>query len=319
MKKKRNIRLRPMGLMIFMLGVFWTVTCFAQEVVDRIVAIVNDDIVTLSQLDMAAAPYRKNIETSQESSARKKELMAQMYAQLLNQLVEGRLVVQEARRMGITVENTDVDNALENFKKEHNLDQERLKFVLAEQGITLGQYRERIREQILESMTVSRAVRSKIVVTDEEITAYYDTHYQEFKGKKTYHLKNIIVKDATDLSTVQAKLANKVAFEQVAKDYSIGSNASSGGELGEFDISSFSEEIKAALHGVGKGQYTKPVDMGTSFQILYVADIISQAQGSVQKEVEKKIQDILYREHGQAQFKKWMENLKNSAHIEIML
>ena len=59
--------------------------------------------------------------------------------------------------------------------------------------------------------------------------------------------------------------------------------------------------------------------MGDAFQILDVADIISQGQGPVQEEVEKQIQDILYREYGEAQFKKWMENLKNSAHIKIML
>ena len=67
MKRKRNII-----LIVFILGFVLAVSCFAQEVVDRIVAIVNDDIVTLSQLDMAAAPYRKNIEESRESSARKK-------------------------------------------------------------------------------------------------------------------------------------------------------------------------------------------------------------------------------------------------------
>lgn len=314
MKKKRNII-----LIVFTLGFFWTASCLAQEVVDRIVAIVNDDIVTLSQLDMAAAPYRKNIETSQESATRKKEIMAQMYTQVLNQLVENSLVIQEAKRLGIAVDDTDVDNALENFKKEHNLDQERLELGLAAQGITLEQYRERIREQILQSMIVSRAVRAKIVITDKEIKAYYDSHYQEFKGKKKYHLKNIIVRTATDLSTVREKLKNKVDFSQVAKDYSIGSNAAAGGELGEFDISSFSDEIKNALEGVGKGQYTTPIDMGDSFQILYVADIISQGQGPVQKEVEKQIQDILYREYGEAQFKKWMKNLKSSAHIKIML
>ncbi|EIM63048.1 SurA N-terminal domain-containing protein [Desulfobacter postgatei] len=314
MRKKRDII-----LMVFILGFFWAASCLAQEVVDRIVAIVNDDIVTLSQLDMAAAPYRKNIETSQESSARQKELMAQMYTQVLNQLVENSLVVQEAKRMGITVDDTDVDNSVENFKKEHNLNQERLELGLAAQGLTLSQYRERIREQILQSMIVSRAVRAKIVVTDEEINAYYQSHYQEFKDKKKYYLKNIIVRDSTDLSTVLVKLENEVDFSQVAKNYSIGSNASSGGELGEFDISSFSDVIKAALEGVGKGQYTKPIDMGDSFQILYVADIISQSQGPVQKEVEKQIQDILYREHGEIQFNKWMENLKNSAHIKIML
>ena len=314
MGKKRDII-----LIVFILAFFWEASCLAQEVVDRIVAIVNDDIVTLSQLDLAAVSYRKNIEASQESSARKKEVMAQMHIQVLNQLVESSLVVQEAKRMGIAVDDTDVDNAVENFKKEHNLDQERLELGLAAQGMTLGQYRERIREQILQSMIVSRAVRAKIVVTDEEIKAYYDSHSQEFKAKKKYHLKNIVVKDARDISAVQEKLKNKVDFSQVAKAYSMGSNASSGGELGEFDISSFSDEIKKALGGVGKGQCTKPIDMGDSFQILYVADIISQGQGPVQEEVEKRIQGLLYREHGEAQFSKWMEDLKNSAHIKIML
>jgi peptidyl-prolyl cis-trans isomerase SurA len=245
--------------------------------------------------------------------------MTQMYSQVLNQLVENSLVAQEAKRMGITVDDADVDRAVENFKKEHNLDQERLELGLAAQGMTLGQYRERIREQITQSMIVSRAVRAKIVITDEEINAYYNSHYQDFKAKKKYHLKNIIVKDSTALATVQGKLEKKVDFSQVAKDYSIGSNASSGGELGTFDISSFSNEIKDALEGVGKGQYTKPVDMGGAFQILYVADIISMGQGPVQEEMEKQIQDILYREHGEAQFKKWMETLKNSAHIKLML
>jgi peptidyl-prolyl cis-trans isomerase SurA len=315
MVKKRGIVLTA-----FIFGFFWTASCLAQEeVVDRIVAIVNDDIITLSQLDTATAPYRKNIEDSQESSARKKELMTQMYSQVLNQLVENSLVAQEAKRMGITVDDADVDRAVENFKKEHNLDQERLELGLAAQGMTLGQYRERIREQITQSMIVSRAVRAKIVITDEEINAYYNSHYQEFKAKKKYHLKNIIVKDSTALATVQGKLENKVDFSQVAKDYSIGSNASSGGELGTFDISSFSNDIKDVLEGVGKGQYTKPVDMGGAFQILYVADIISMGQGPVQEEVEKQIQDILYREHGEAQFKKWMETLKNSAHVKLML
>ncbi|WP_020587524.1 SurA N-terminal domain-containing protein [Desulfobacter curvatus] len=315
MGKKREIL-----LIVFLLGFWGAASCLAQEeVVDRIVAIVNNDIVTLSQLDLAAAPYRENIEASQESLARKKEMMTQMYTQMLNQLVENSLVVQEAKRMGIGVDDTDVDHAVENFKKEHNLDQESLKLGLAAQGMTLEQYRERIREQILQSMIVSRAVRAKIVVTDEEIKAYYDSHYQEFKGKKKYHLKNIIVRNSKDLSTVLEKLKNNIDFSQVAKDYSIGSNAASGGELGTFDISSFSDEIKKALEGVGKGQYSRPIDMGDSYQVLYVADIISQGQGPVQEEVEKQIQNILYREHGEAQFKKWMENLKNSAHIKIML
>jgi peptidyl-prolyl cis-trans isomerase SurA len=314
------VKKRCIVLTAFIFGFFWAVNCLAQEeVMDRIVAIVNDDIVTLSQLETAADPYRKNIETSQESSARKKELMGQMYAQVLNQLVENSLVVQEAKRMGIAVDDADVDRAVENFKKEHNLDQERLELGLAAQGMTLEQYRERIREQITQSMIVSRAVRAKIVVTDEEVNAYYKKHYQEFKGKKKYHLKNIIVKDSTALATVQAKLARGVDFYRVAQDDSIGSNASSGGELGTFDISSFSSEIKDALDGVGEGQYTRPVDMGGAFQILYVADIISMGQGPVQEEVEKQIQDILYREHGEAQFKKWMETLKSSAHIKLML
>ena len=302
-----------------MLILAWTGACQAEEVIDRIVAVVNNDIVTLSQMNKAAAPYRKNIMASQEPSQRKQELSAQLNSQMVGRMVEEKLVLQEAEKMGISVEESDVDNAVENFKKEHHLDQEALVKGLADQGLTLKEYRENIKRQIIQSMVVSRAVRAKIVVTDEEIKAYYDSHPEQFKSVKKYQLKNIIIRDKDDLATVQEKLKNKADFSKLAKKYSISSNASAGGELGVFDISSFSEDIRNALEGVEKGQITDPIDMGEAFQILYVEDIITSEHGVGKEQTDKKIEDILFKEHGEAQYSKWIETLKKNAHIKLML
>ena len=302
-----------------MLILAWTGTCQAEEVIDRIVAIVNDDIVTLSQMNKAAAPYRKNIMSSQESSQRKQELSAQLNSQMVGRMVEEKLVLQEAGKMGISVDESDVDNAVENFKKEHHLDQDELVKGLAAQGLTLKEYRENIKRQIIQSMVVSRAVRAKIVVTDEEINAYYDSHPEQFKSVKKYQLKNIIIRDKDDLATVQEMLKNKADFSELAKKYSISSNASAGGELGVFDISSFSEDIRKALDGVDKGQTSAPIDMGEAFQILYVEDIITSEQGGGKEQADKKIEEILFKEHGEAQYSKWIETLKKNAHIKLML
>ncbi len=307
------------NFLFMLLIILWAGACQAEEVIDRIVAIVNEDIVTLSQMNKAVAPYRENVMTSQESSQRKAEMVAQLNSQILGRMVEEQLILQEAKKMGITVESSDVDNAVENFKTEHHLDQEALEKGLAQQGMTLEGYRKNIKNQILQSMVVGRAVRAKVVVTEEEIQAYYDSHPDQFKPVKKYRLKNIIIKDDKDLATVRKQLENKADFSQLAQKYSISSNAASGGELGMFDIASFSQDVRNVLEGVDKGEYTRPVNMGDAFQILYVEDIITGEQDAAKEETEKKIHDILFKEHAEAQYNKWIESLKKNAHIKLML
>ncbi|MCG8684707.1 MAG: SurA N-terminal domain-containing protein [Desulfobacterales bacterium] len=296
----------------------WTSPVFGEEIIDRIVAIVNNEIVTLSELNKATQRYKDNILASQNTDARKKELIKQLESDMLGQLVETSLTIQEAGKYGIQVSEEDIDQAIENFKKTNKLNQEQLEQGLAAEGLTLEEYRSRMSDQILQSMLVNRAVRSKIVITDDEIETYYEAHKEDYSGVKKYQLRNIITHVEDDIIKVDDQLKKNADFAELAKEYSIGSNAAQGGELGLFDITSFNEEIRSALKDVEKGQYTKIFKMGGTFQIIYVEDIVMEGSLTVEQATEK-IQNILFKQRGEELFKEWMTSLKKNAHIELML
>ena len=312
------IKTRQIILMAFAVAVMGNFNPLAAEIIDRIVAIVNNDIITLSELNKSTQSYRQNIEASQNSGARKKELIAQLESDMLGQLVENVLTAQEAQKYGIEVQDRDIDNAVENFKKANNLDDERLKNGLAAEGLTMEDYRKKMSDQIRQSMLINRAVRSKIIITDEDVSAYYNDHKDQFTGIKKFRLKNILTKNEPDIQAVVNKLKDKVSFAELAREYSIGSNASEGGELGLFDISSFSDDIRNAIQGLKKGEFTQVLKTGSAFQIIYVDDIIMEGSQNAEQAAGK-IQNILYRAQGEKQFREWMESLKKNAHIKLML
>lgn len=313
MVKTRNTICLGIAAMLVLAG-----TWAQAEVVDRIVAVVNNEIITLSELNKATEVYKKNIRASQNSEARKKELIAQLETDMLQKLVDNSLSIQEAGKYGIKVTDKDVDTAIDNFKKTNNLDDDGLRRGLAAEGMTIEDYRERIKEQILQSMLINRAVRSKVIVTDTDIQAYYEANKAEFSGDKKYRLKNILTPTEEEIKNVTEKLAENGDFAALAREYSIGSNASQGGDLGVFDISSFSEQIREALKDLGKGEFTKVMQTGGAYQIIYVDDIIMEGKQTV-AEAREKIQDILYRKQAKVQFEEWIESLKKSAHIKLML
>ncbi|MEX1297470.1 MAG: peptidylprolyl isomerase, partial [Desulfotignum sp.] len=95
-------------------------------------------------------------------------------------------------------------------------------------------------------------------------------------------------------------------------------NAAEGGDLGVFDIQTFSDSIKAAVKQLEKGEYSRMISTNQGFQIIYVEDIL-ETGGKTLEEAGKEIQDELYREQAEEKFARWIESLKNNAHIKIML
>ncbi|PIE62031.1 MAG: parvulin peptidyl-prolyl isomerase [Desulfobacterales bacterium] len=286
--------------------------------IDRIVAIVNNDIITLVDLNYATRSYRQKIMASQNSDIQKKELIANIEKDLLGQLVEQSLADQECEKFGIKVTDADIEAAIENFKQLNKLDDARLEQELAAEGLTLADYKLKLKSQIRQSRLVNQAVSSKIVITEKEVRQYYDAHIDQFQGGTKYKLRNILTRDREQMDEVLEKIEAGVAFSELAKVYSIGSNAPEGGELGLFDLSSVSEHIRNVVQHLKKGEHTPVLEAGDSFQLIYVEDIVSEAESAFEKAREK-IQNILYRAQGEALFKKWMRALKENAHIKIML
>jgi peptidyl-prolyl cis-trans isomerase SurA len=289
-----------------------------QEIVDRIVAVVNDDIITLSQLHKAVQPYLKQVASSQRSEAAKKQMVETIEQKMLNTLIDRTLTMQEAARQQISVSDADVQTAIENFKKQNGMDQEAFERGLESEGISLEEYRERVREDIMQSLLVNRVIRSRIIVTQSEIEAYYQAHLEKFRGEEKYHLRNILAASESQVEQVLSRLDQGLSFPEAARQYSSAPNAAEGGDLGEFDIQTFSDSIKAAVKQLKKGEYSRMISTNQGFQIIYVEDIL-ETGGMTLEEAGKEIQDLLYREQAEEKFAGWIESLKKNAHIKIML
>jgi peptidyl-prolyl cis-trans isomerase SurA len=311
----RKIKQIIVCMTVIICGIF---SMASAEIIDRIVAIVNNDIITLSELNKATKPYKANLEASQKSDEEKEKIAVKIDDQMLQQLIDRSLTAQQAAKYNISVSQKDIDSAVKNFKESKNLNQEQLEQALAEDDLTYKDYRAKMKSEILQSRLISRAVQSQVIITDNDIKTYYDAHGELFAGAKKYHLRNIVMDAEAGIQAVEKKLAGNISFDQLAKQYSQATNASDGGDLGVFDINNFSEEIKNSLQTLEKGDHTPILMAGQGYQILYVEDVVMEGKKTLEQ-ARDQIENILYKEKAEKRFAEWIESLKKNAHIKIML
>lgn len=300
------------------ISLFMTTMPVSAEVVDRIVAVVNQDIITLVQLEQSITPIKKNILASDQTQEQKQQMMRQAEQRILQQLIERALTRQEAVKYNINVLDQDVDQAVENVKQSNGLSQTALVNALESEGLTYDAYREKVRQDILQSMLISRAVRSKVIVTDEEIKAYYDANISQFQGVQKHKLCNLLLDDENKIKEIKSRVEGGESFKELAKQFSMGSNAADGGELGLFDINNFNEMIKNAVKDLKIGEVSGVIPTGQGFQLVFVEDIM-MADGKTVEDARDQIHSILYKKQVEEKFKQWMTSLKENAHVKILL
>lgn len=288
------------------------------DIVDRIVAIVDTDIVTLVQLNKETAPYIKNIETAAYSPEKKKEMIQTVTVKMLDSLIDRSLTQQEAKKYRIDVSDAEIDAAIENVKKTRSISQEDLEKALYYQGVSLKEYRENIEKQILQGRLINQAVKSKVIITESDIKKEYEANAEKYSGKKKYHLRNILMENETAINEVKNKLDEKENFASLAQQYSNASNAKDGGDLGTFDIHNFSDNLKESISKLNKGEYTNVISTTQGFQIFYIEDIVQEG-GKTYEQAHDEIHESLYREQVEKKFATWLESLKKKAHIKVLL
>jgi peptidyl-prolyl cis-trans isomerase SurA len=246
----------------------------------------------------------------------------------LNDLVETKLTDKEVKEANITVDEEDIDNAIEQVKKTNFSSDEELKAALARDGMTLEGYRKNIREQLLRTKLVHQKVKSKIVITKAEINDYYQKHIDKFGGSKKYHLRTIIKKIPAFADEAQKKeIFNKMeliladldkggSFEESAR---LNSDlvAEEGGDLGMFSIDQIAPMVRQAVSDLKEKEHTSIIETDQGYQIFYLEEII-ETGGKSPEDVSDEIEDILYKEKVNKKFAEWLESIKNKSYIKII-
>jgi peptidyl-prolyl cis-trans isomerase SurA len=313
---------------IFVLGSWATGTAWAEEIVDRIVAVVNNEVITYLELQQEIRPYQEQIKSRGYDEDEEREMLFKLREEMIHRLIDDKLADQEIKKKNITISEAEVDASIERLKAARMWSDEELRMALESDGMTLQELRQSMKSQALRNRLVGQEVSSKIVITQEEVRAYYDGQAAEYQGDLTYHLRNIIIKIAPEeeggraasskkMEMVLQRLADGESFESLARQYSQSYLAEKGGDLGKIRYDDFSSQIKTALEGLGPGDYTGILDTDQGLQIFFVEAVV-MAGGRSFEEASPEIEEKLYNEAVDKKYAEWLEELKRQAHIKII-
>jgi len=313
--------LKGLGLAVAVLAVLVAAAPSRAEVVDRIVAIINDSVITLSELNAATAIALDRLSDEERKDPAK---VAELKAKMLDGLVEQKLVKQAADKAGIDISEREIDNAVDDIKKQNSLTQETLLLALAQSGLTLREYREQLKEQIRQVKYMNKEFRSKIFILPEDIEDYYKTNIDEFYGPASYRINLIFIPSADPavekqkLKEVRAGFARGEDFRNIASHYSEGPAASQGGDMGYLKEGEMDKAIEAAAKKLKTNEVSPPITTPEGTYFIQVTDKKTSAPKSLD-DVREIIHDKLFKKVMEERFNFWLKDVKRYAHIEIRL
>ncbi|MFH0728629.1 MAG: SurA N-terminal domain-containing protein [Pseudomonadota bacterium] len=295
------------------------------QIVDRIVAVVNDEIIVFQDLNKMLDPVMENMRKSGQPPEKVKEFLYEKRKQLLEMLIGQKLILQESKLFTITVEEKEVDGAIERMKASNQLTDETLREALKNQGTTMQEFRASFREQILLNRMEQIEVRSKIVVTKEDVKAYYDAHPDQYQGNSQYRLRHLMIAAPTPereaarqkIEAARAALTAGTPFTEVVKQYADRQFADRDGELGLFLLNDLSPRLKGMVEKLAAGQSTPILETDQGYQIIHLEEIVQTGTTPLEK-VADDIEEALMKEAFRKKKQDWLEGLRKRAHIKII-
>ncbi|HSF68063.1 MAG TPA: peptidylprolyl isomerase [Nitrospiraceae bacterium] len=300
--------------MFLALGVIAQVSLLsAAQVEDGIVAIVNSDLIMLSEIKRELATERERIQKEYRGEALARRLKTAEYMALTS-MIERKLQLQEAKARGITVTDQEVQQAIRQMKQ---------------QGKTMDEMNpsdmKTVREQLTLLRVVDREVRSGVMVADSDMKRYFEEHRDRFALSEEYTLSQILIRprspdDTADarekVREVMALLKQGETFEDLALRFSDGPNASHGGRLGLVRQGELLPEIERAITNLVPGGISEMIETSEGFHIMRVDDK-KPKQFRPYEQVRAEIQGLVFQQKSEDAFQAWLANLKNKAYIDI--
>jgi peptidyl-prolyl cis-trans isomerase SurA len=308
----------------------------ANQVVEEIVARVNNRIVTLTDFRHSEESSRQEAQQSDPSNADK--VFKEHQKDILRDLIDHQLLIEKAADMGITGD-TDLVKWLDKMRKEMKLDSmEDLEKAAAAQGVSFEDFKQNQRNQIVMQEVIRREVGSRIgdALTKQAEQEYYDKHKSELEHPELVRLSEIMVVPAKEdvdpnvaadkpeahplanakANDLLAQIRKGAAFEDVAKKNSQGPTASQGGELGDFQRGTLAKSLEDQVFGMKTGDVSEVRATKQGLVILKVVE--HQAAGvPTLKEVEPQVESALYMEKLQPALREYLGHLREEAYIHI--
>lgn len=247
-----------------------------KQLLDKVVAIVNDGVITSSELDAQVEMSKKQI------IAQKMQMPtdAILRKQVLQHLIDVNLQMQIAKQQGITIDSAELNESIERIATMNHITLSQLREEITKQGVTWQEYRKNIRKEMILSKLQQKSVGKDVVVTNEQVEQYLKTASRADNADLTYHLQNIVIPLSEEPTTEELKKARENAekllvklkkgedFSRLAIEESSGALALEGGDLGERHLAELPELFAKAVVTMKVGQVVGPLRAGNGFQLI---------------------------------------------------
>ncbi|MBW2636271.1 MAG: peptidylprolyl isomerase [Deltaproteobacteria bacterium] len=315
------------GVIAFILLLFFALPAHTFE--DRIVAVVNNEAITLSELDEAVEAFLNALARSQPS-VKREDIIEEARKGSLNKLIDGVLLEQEAKRLKIVISEQKINGTMNDMLARRNVSRDEFMESLKTQGITLADYKKEISQYLITREIVEKTIRYKISVSDEEIGDYYGKHRDKYEGKESNRVQQILIvkpkgADPKLVSLLRQKteailkrLLEGEPFEALAVQYSQGPAAKAGGDLGFLERGMMYPKVDEEAFRLKKGELGGVVESPIGFHIIKVLD----KRGAGVKPIEEVREEIIGRiseEKTEEKFQEWFRKLREKSHIDIRL
>ncbi len=323
MRRSHWIGLWILGLMVVHCHAVW-----AQQLLDGIAAIVNDNIITISEVREVMALEAAELDKryyGTELEMRRRE----MFRSALQPLIDVEIQLGRAKALQVQVDESDIDRQIEQLKEANQLTDEQLEEILQSRGLTIEAHREQISRSLLVTRVVNFEVQSRLVITESELQEAYEKQQDRFSiaGELTVsHILFLVSEQASDEEVAQARqkadaiwqqLRSGGDFAQLARAHSEGPSAENDGLLGTFRTGELVPGIEAAATALQPGEISEPVRTQIGWHIVRLESAKSGGYQPLEA-VREELTVELKRTKFERNYAEWLESLRQQSYIKIL-
>jgi len=302
------------GCMLLMLGGAW-----AENTEVEVVAVVNNEAITSYQVE-------QKIEAVQQDPSQEGEAEA-LRQKALDSLIEESLIRQRAEELGVEVTEKEIESAIRDIRQQNDLTEKQLESALQAQGISMQEYRQGLREQIIRYKVMGREMRDSTDVTSQDIRDYFREHIDDYRQEPTLSLSRITIavpEGATPEEVEKARAKAEEAVQRIRSGEGFSSvfldlsadPAVSGGDMGTFAEGELAPALDQAVRDLEEGEVSSVLEFRGSY---YVFRVEEKKAGEIRKfdQVKEEIREILLKEKTGNERQDWINKLREKAFIEI--